>query len=40
MFKVYSPNECPQYINCMPGPGRSKKCEIPKGCEGITKKAF
>jgi len=32
-----TPNNCPDYINCMPtigGPARN--CAIPPGCEGIT----
>jgi hypothetical protein len=31
---------CPKYIDCMPGPGRSAACEIPKGCENITEVAY
>ena len=27
--------QCPEWINCMPGPGRNE-CKIPSGCEGIT----
>lgn len=28
---------CPEYINCMPGPGLRTPCVIPPGCEGKTK---
>jgi hypothetical protein len=28
-------HDCPEWINCMPGPGRGP-CTIPEGCEGIT----
>lgn len=42
VFIVWNSNktpvsQCPQWINCMPGPGRTGECKVPRGCEGITK---
>ncbi|MFA5754736.1 MAG: hypothetical protein WC905_05355, partial [Patescibacteria group bacterium] len=31
---------CPAYVNCMPTIGESRPCQIPAGCEGITKIAY
>jgi len=31
---------CPQYINCMPGPQRRGPCQVPAGCEGVTQVAY
>ena len=37
---------CPEYVNCMPvilSPGHpppTNHCQIPAGCEGITKKVY
>ncbi len=40
-FKSVSPQDigsnCPSYINCMPTIGASPSCQIPSGCQGITK---
>lgn len=34
--------DCPAYIDCMPTiePARSKPCQVPVGCEGITQIAY
>lgn len=32
--------ECPEWVNCMPGPDVIKTCIIPPGCEGFTRKAY
>ncbi|MCL4404341.1 hypothetical protein M1432_03295 [Patescibacteria group bacterium] len=34
------PLDCPQYVNCMPGPDVSRTCVIPPGCEGSTEKVY
>jgi len=33
-------NNCPQWIDCMPGPDRRGPCQVPAGCEGITQIAY
>lgn len=37
-----NPNNCPQWVNCMPSYGDSgpRDCTIPSGCEGITEKVY
>jgi hypothetical protein len=37
-----NPNNCPQWVNCMPTYGDSgpRDCTIPAGCEGITEKVY
>lgn len=37
-----NPNNCPEWVNCMPTYGDSgpKDCTIPAGCEGITEKVY
>lgn len=33
---VITPEKCPEYINCMPGPGLKTPCKVPKECQGKT----
>ncbi|MCF7794755.1 hypothetical protein K9M50_00135 [Patescibacteria group bacterium] len=37
-----NPNNCPEWVNCMPTYGDSgpRNCVIPPGCEGITEKVY
>jgi hypothetical protein len=37
-----NPNNCPEWVNCMPTYGDSgpRNCTIPAGCEGITEKVY
>jgi hypothetical protein len=41
-IKKQNPNNCPEWINCMPTYGDSgpRDCTIPVGCEGITEKVY
>jgi len=32
--------DCPQWIDCMPGPDRREPCQVPVGCEKITQIAY
>lgn len=32
--------DCPDWINCMPGPDVSRPCVVPVGCEDITQIAY
>jgi hypothetical protein len=34
------PSHCPEWVNCMPGPGTNNDCKIPPGCEEYTQKAY
>lgn len=34
------PENCPQWVNCMPGPDVSTTCVVPPGCENYTQKAY
>ncbi len=34
------PLNCPQYVNCIPGPDVSRTCVIPPGCDGFTEKVY
>lgn len=35
-----SNKNCPEYLDCMPKIGAAQACQIPAGCEGITKIAY